>query len=378
MPYRGNVVSFGTSGRVGPTYLEKPEAAREFARVGFPMPEALAVFFEESWLSPDAEGDRTLIGERTQTGEHWGPAVGITQIRTIQEHSGTGSDRDIEKLRGNARAQIEAGYRIWKAEGWRPWAAYTSGRYRQHLNWAEEVYIAWQTTGTSKTSTPNETPPPKAQTTTVTAVATRADRRGWGPGWPNCQYSNWRTVSRPDGVRISVHKDIAVLVLHLLKKTEELGYNLVPGWCWGSACRAIRGSSSPSNHSWGLAVDLNAPENPMGPRNGKIRQHPKVIALWKSYGFGWGGDYSGRADDMHLEFLGTPADAKRFTDRISGTEDELTNEEKQQLAAVYKALYSKREGQDHEHLNILERKIDALAAKEGISFNKDGSVASGG
>lgn len=147
-------------------------------------------------------------------------------------------------------------------------------------------------------------------------AGTSADR-GWGPGWPHCQYSKWVTLVRSDGVRLSVHREIKVLVAFLCDETERLGYNLVPGWCWGSACRAIRGSSRASNHSWGLALDLNAPENPMGPRNGKIRKHPKVITVWERYGFRWGGRYQGRADDMHFEFMGTPADAKELTAKIS-------------------------------------------------------------
>lgn len=165
------------------------------------------------------------------------------------------------------------------------------------------------------------TRPPHRPTKTGPKASTRrpmgaspASSRGWGSGWPHCQSNKWVTITRRDGQRLTVHREIALLVVLLCDETERLGYDLIPGWNWGAACRAIRGSSTASNHSWALALDLNAPENPMGPRNGKIRRHPKVIALWKRFGFGWGGDYSGRADDMHMEFLGTPADAKRYTE----------------------------------------------------------------
>lgn len=140
-----------------------------------------------------------------------------------------------------------------------------------------------------------------------------AEARGWGRGWPANNASKMVTVSRPDGVRVPVHREIAELVAWLLEWTERLGYDLRPGWCWGYSNRPIRGTRRPSNHSWGLAGDLNAPENPMGPRTGKIRKHPKVIDLWERFGFRWGGRYSGRADDMHMEFMGTPADAKAMT-----------------------------------------------------------------
>lgn len=92
------------------------------------------------------------------------------------------------------------------------------------------------------------------------------------------------------------------------------GYQLVPGWCWGYACRKISGSSTWSNHAWGLAVDLNAPKNPYGSR--LVTDMPSWMpALWKSYGFRWGGDYRNNKDAMHYEFMGSVADAKRQTER---------------------------------------------------------------
>lgn len=182
--------------------------------------------------------------------------------------------------------------------------------------------------------------------------AATAASRGWGSGWPNCQYSKWVTITRSDGQRLSLHREISELAALLLDETERLGYDLIVGWNWGSSCRAIRGSSSPSNHSWGLALDLNAPENPMGPRTGAIRRHPHVIALWKRYGFRWGGDYSGRADDMHFEFLGTPDDAKRFTElarkKLATEEDWL---EMASQAEVEQALE-----------NVIGKRLDKLLA----------------
>jgi hypothetical protein len=124
-----------------------------------------------------------------------------------------------------------------------------------------------------------------------------------------------KTLARRDGLKLPVRNELVELIELLLTETERLGYDVKPGQTWGYACRKIRGSSSWSNHAWGLAIDINAPENPMGPRTGKIRKHPRVIALWKSYGFGWGGDYRSRADDMHMEFMGSVADAKAQTER---------------------------------------------------------------
>jgi hypothetical protein len=143
--------------------------------------------------------------------------------------------------------------------------------------------------------------------------------RGWGPGWPTPRLKDmsWVTVR---GVTIpqGVHKALAPLVGYLLEETLRRGYELVPGWCWGYACRPIRGSNRASNHSWGLAVDLNAPTNPM--KSPLTTDMPRwMVQLWKNHGFAWGGDYTGRKDAMHFEFMGTPADALRLTPKHGAT-----------------------------------------------------------
>jgi hypothetical protein len=60
-------------------------------------------------------------------------------------------------------------------------------------------------------------------------------------------------------------------------------------------------ASDPSNpislHTWGIAVDLNVPGNLRG-TEGEI--HPGVVAIFKSWGFSWGGDW-GYTDPMHFE-----------------------------------------------------------------------------
>jgi D-alanyl-D-alanine carboxypeptidase len=137
-----------------------------------------------------------------------------------------------------------------------------------------------------------------------------AEDRGWGPGWPTTRVKDmsWitvRGVTCPNGV----HKLLAPTVTYLIEETLRRGYKLVPGWCWGYACRPIRGTARASNHSWGLAVDLNAPTNPM--KSPLTTDMPEwMVQLWKNHGFVWGGDYTGRKDAMHFEFVGTPQDAR--------------------------------------------------------------------
>lgn len=140
--------------------------------------------------------------------------------------------------------------------------------------------------------------------------------RSWGRGWPACQRQLIHTLVRADGLRLPVHQDLTGLVAILLDLTEMAGYDVKPGQTWGFACRPIAGTSTASNHSWGTAVDINAPSNPRKrPLTTNIPR--SVVNLWKNHGFRWGGDYVGSTPDpMHLEFMGSTADAQRIEARL--------------------------------------------------------------
>jgi hypothetical protein len=52
-----------------------------------------------------------------------------------------------------------------------------------------------------------------------------------------------------------------------------------------------------SLHSWGMAVDLNVPGNLRG-TSGQMDR--RVVAIFKKWGFAWGGDWN-YTDPMHFE-----------------------------------------------------------------------------
>lgn len=154
-----------------------------------------------------------------------------------------------------------------------------------------------------------------------------AKDRGWGNGFPANRVKDMQPVEVA-GVKVSVNRAIAPLVRFLMEETERRGYHLKAGQCWGYANRAIRGSktNAPSNHSWGLAIDINAPSNPQTDK--LVTDMPDWMPkLWKEWGFGWGGDYKPptKKDAMHYEFTGTPDDARRLIHKL---------EEAQRPAAV--------------------------------------------
>jgi hypothetical protein len=81
---------------------------------------------------------------------------------------------------------------------------------------------------------------------------------------------------------------------------------------WGYAFRMVRGSTDRlSCHSSGTAIDLNATKHPLG-KVGTFpaEKVPMIRALAKKYGLKWGGDYKGRADEMHFEVEVNTAKAK--------------------------------------------------------------------
>ena len=74
---------------------------------------------------------------------------------------------------------------------------------------------------------------------------------------------------------------------------------------WGYAYRAVRGQTSGfSNHASGTAIDLNATKHPLGTLTFSSAKRALLLALMKPRYAGvlrWGGTYSGRKDQMHVE-----------------------------------------------------------------------------
>jgi nucleoid-associated protein YgaU len=136
--------------------------------------------------------------------------------------------------------------------------------------------------------------------------------KGWGNGWPDDRSRDMMRVKADvTGTRVNVHKRIAALVDILLDETEKRGYRLNPKTCGGYVNRPIRGTRKASNHSWGLAIDVNWDKNPET-RDGVVHTNLPgwVPQLWNRYGFAWGGNYHGKhKDPMHFEFMGSPDDA---------------------------------------------------------------------
>jgi hypothetical protein len=87
---------------------------------------------------------------------------------------------------------------------------------------------------------------------------------------------------------------------------------------WAYAFRMVRGTTDRlSCHSSGTAIDLNATKHPLG-KVGTFpaEKVPMIRALAKKYGLKWGGDYKGRADEMHFEVEIAPAKAEALITKL--------------------------------------------------------------
>lgn len=87
---------------------------------------------------------------------------------------------------------------------------------------------------------------------------------------------------------------------------------------WAYAFRMVRGSTNRlSCHSSGTAIDLNATKHPLGKRGTFTPEQVRLIkALSTKYGLKWGGDFRGRADEMHWEVEVKPRKAKALIESL--------------------------------------------------------------
>lgn len=98
-----------------------------------------AISMAESGLVTDARGD---VGLQTS---HWGPSVGLTQIRTVKSETGKGTDRDISRLTDPLQNMISAYHISGKGKDFSPWATYNDKKYQDYLGQAQGA--AGATTG---------------------------------------------------------------------------------------------------------------------------------------------------------------------------------------------------------------------------------------
>jgi|GEM_PF-6864413 len=95
----------------------------------------------------------------------------------------------------------------------------------------------------------------------------------------------------------AVFNDVLTQCGHDQSKVDATGISDFGG-CFN--IRAIAGSDNYSNHSWACAIDLSPDSNGF---NMQSTLNTMVVDAFKSRGARWGGDYKGRKDPMHFEWV---------------------------------------------------------------------------
>jgi hypothetical protein len=87
-------------------------------------------------------------------------------------------------------------------------------------------------------------------------------------------------------------------------ETAGLGAEIhVYSGCYAARTVARSPTAPPSQHAYGAAIDINAPENPYG---GSPTMDRRIVRIFERWGFHWGGDFL-TPDGMHFEYAGPPA-----------------------------------------------------------------------
>jgi hypothetical protein len=74
--------------------------------------------------------------------------------------------------------------------------------------------------------------------------------------------------------------------------------------CYAARTVARRPTAPPSQHAYGAAIDINAPENPYG---AQPTMDPRIVRIFQRWGFLWGGRFL-TPDGMHFEYGAAPGD----------------------------------------------------------------------
>lgn len=142
-------------------------------------------------------------------------------------------------------------------------------------------------------------------------------------GWQGIESgSDERLVRIPKIIGRVRGGDVAVIFTDLVEQFDAHVEDVDLGADdWGYAYRAVRAGDSLSNHASGTAIDLNAMRHPLGKvgtfTTTQVAALRQILARYGGV-VRWGGDYSGRKDEMHFEIVGTTAQVAAVAARLRG------------------------------------------------------------
>lgn len=168
---------------------------------------------------------------------------------------------------------------------------------------------------------PQVNPDPNVVPVRATTQTGRVSQNGWPVNPPRSA----RTIPGTN-VRVTVADGPAGDVLmHVLgqvnSRVEGVELNGPAGEHddWGYADRNVRGSQSISNHASATAVDINATRHVLGAQGtftpAQTAEIHRILAEVDNV-VRWGGDYTGRRDEMHFEIIGSQEEVAAVAERL--------------------------------------------------------------
>lgn len=135
------------------------------------------------------------------------------------------------------------------------------------------------------------------------------------------------------GIQLNLRPEVAPLFAELIRRVEAIkgsgwmvsagGYNARPVRGYELKYASTNSETYLSNHAWGLAADFRAGTNGLS-NTLKTDMPSNIRQIAAACGLEWGGDYAGRKDPMHFEFVGTPAQAAAAVARLTApTQEDL-------------------------------------------------------
>jgi len=122
------------------------------------------------------------------------------------------------------------------------------------------------------------------------------------PAWYD---ANIVTRTVPILGQVTCNRRLFPMLISALTDVEQAGLGnelQVYSGCYAARTVARSPTAPPSQHAYGAAIDINAPENPYG---AQPTMDPRIVKIFERWGFIWGGKFL-TPDGMHFEYGSKP------------------------------------------------------------------------
>lgn len=118
-------------------------------------------------------------------------------------------------------------------------------------------------------------------------------------------------------MRLTVHKKLTSEITSIFEDMVTAGFRIKSSNTYAYNWRKVTGGSSLSQHSFGVAIDVNSADNPYYSNTSNISVYSpndtrpfhindQIVQIWYDHGFYWGGCFGSNIDIMHFSYTEKP------------------------------------------------------------------------